>query len=219
MKFQLASSPEKQLIVDDATQPIPPALEKAMAKLLAHNALYTPFNDFLSSNKSANQRSLVFMFRGILRIPPARCAQARDTVIACLKWLVQGDLHTMYAKEFGILKPHFDIALAESLKAFKAAGRHGKLWWASVKSYAKHLLPFAEFEALMTICKDDSFDRLERELGVFVKTEVGSLLFQVIAEQRVSRLLSQWIANEIASLGNDDIDEVVLASSVDRFLQ
>jgi hypothetical protein len=210
-------APAKRIVVIDKTEPISPALEKAVLKLFQHIPKYPAVIDYLSTVKTLNQRSCAFLLRSTLKVDPRRCQQARTTVISILQWFQKNGMHQKYPAEFGHVKNHFDLALAQGLAALKATGQSGKVWWESVKSVAPLVLPVAEFEILLALGVEASFDNYQAELSVVTGTHVGGLMYALAAAQMQSRAVSEWIRMEIAELSQLRLTEAVLQESRDRF--
>ena len=217
LMYQAQDDPSKKLVVTDPTQELPATLEKAMMKLLQHTPLYSSMVDLMASQGQLNQRSVVFLLRGILKVSPYRGPQARSCIIAVLKWFHRTRSYMSHPHEFKHAVDHFDSAIARTLEACRSSGQTGQTLWKSVKQIAPLVLPVGPFEKLLALGKDDSFDGHGAELEAVTATAVGAVMFEAVADQRKQRMMKAWIDGEITRLSHANFTQMLWNESLKSF--
>ena len=135
-KYALPDALSSQLIVDDATETVDDVLMGALATAANPNVARRakgPLVTYIQTCAGLNQRELCGIMKFLATCPVAASTSKRGVVISCLLAFVSRGFHIQYAKEFDIMKSHFDKALAHTWLAEKKAGTKITDFWARMQ--------------------------------------------------------------------------------------
>lgn len=211
-------TPEKQLVVSDPSLPCDQTLVNACMSLNSHRKNLAPLSQFLSTATSINQRSLVGLFRSILKVQPTLSTQNMALVIDTMKFCKRLKVHEQFPFEFNVMRTHFDSACTKSLSTFKLNGQSSKLWWESSKGFADILLPLTETDKCANCVS--RWEDVSVELAKVVQScETGRRMFTGAWLELQSERVRGLIKTSIDSFKGKDITPKVLADAKAAFVQ
>lgn len=175
LKYEQASAPGKQLIVNDKTQRINTKLRDALLELMGHRCNVQSLLAWLAEDEACNQRSLVALLKACLDPRPCSGPKHTNCIILIMLWSVRTSAAEQFREEVGVMREHFDSALSKSYIFMKKNEISIDVFFDTQKD----VLPLACDDAFETCmrCKSSWGDVLGDLIKVVSASSLGELIF------------------------------------------
>lgn len=208
-------SASSQLKVRDDQEPEDSRMREALMMMLRHNRDTSAITQWLLFSDLCSQKNFVGLCRGILLVPPSQSIGNAKLVLDFARYVARVSAFRVFEAECRLMKTHIDLALQKSFAHMKSQGVGCSVWWESVRSVGRMLLPEADVDTVLKC--STTWDSVREELKRIQNScEVGRRMFSAAARQlsenESSAIVQQWVE----FINGKDITTVLVAEAREK---
>ena len=195
-----------RLQVRDPTQEENQLLVVGLKGVLQHARDFSPMNAFLLTYDKIDQKNLVALLKCTLRVAPTSSTESLNFNLNVMSYLARHSFDTSHSKECGVMRDHFDSALAKSLNTWRCNERPVSEWWSSSKAFAKLVLDVDVVDKILE--KDVKLaDILDDLAAVVTSSNTGSKMFSrayneaqlALVDTRMHQIVDELLCEDVTA--------------------
>ena len=146
------------------------------------------FKHVCPGGDNPNQRSVIALFKVLLRCQPNTTPKQLQLLIDAMEWVKRVKVDEKYLDECKLVRHHFDLALLHSWATMKKEGLATKTWWALRKNIAGLVMSVDDVQKLVD--RKETWSSAEKEVrrtvqGSDAGQRIFGLAFRCVEDERV----------------------------------